>query len=69
MLALVQEAAPHLVRREQAVWAGRLEAEIDNIRAALDWCLAHNESGLGAHILWSLYWFWMRSGRIAEGRR
>ena len=42
-LALAEEAEPHL-RQEDDAWLDRLEAELDNVRAALD----HFESDRGA---------------------
>jgi non-specific serine/threonine protein kinase len=51
------------------MWLDRLEAEIDNLRAAQEWCLAsedHRETGL---LLCSALWlFWDMRGYQREGR-
>jgi predicted ATPase len=66
-LAFALEAQPELVRRDQREWLNRLEAEHDNLRAALTWLLELNpESGLTlAH---ALILFWYTRGRVREGR-
>ncbi len=69
-LKLVREAAPAFFRGpESAAWLDRLEAEHDNLRAALAWSL--NEPGgapaaleLGA----GLWRFWEIRGYLFEGR-
>lgn len=46
-----------------------VEAEYDNLRAALSWCLDHpkfHENGV--LLLVSLNWFWFRRGYLSEGR-
>ena len=66
-LADALEARPELVRPDQRQWLDRLDADHDNLRAALSWLLEHDpESGLTlAHAL-TLFWF--TRGHVREGR-
>ncbi len=48
-------------------WVGRLAAEYDNIRAALEWGLQQNIAGVLSMVP-SLVRFWMRQGHEEEGR-
>jgi predicted ATPase/serine/threonine protein kinase len=68
-LALAEEAKPELERSQQAVWFDRLEAEHDNLRAALLWSLEHEKAETGLRLAGALRWFWMRRGYLSEGRR
>jgi predicted ATPase/transcriptional regulator with XRE-family HTH domain len=43
-LALVERAGPELRSPAAVAWLDRLEAELDNIRAALSWCLDAEEA-------------------------
>jgi predicted ATPase/DNA-binding NarL/FixJ family response regulator len=54
---------------QQAVWLQSLEAEHDNIRAALAWCLDASEPELGLSAAGLLSWFWIVRGYVQEGRR
>jgi predicted ATPase len=46
-----------------------VEAEHDNLRAALSWCLDNPKfHELGVLLLVSLNWFWFRRGYLSEGR-
>ncbi|TVZ80424.1 putative ATPase [Streptomyces sp. BK340] len=56
--ALVEQAEPQLRSAAQLPWIGRLESELDNIRAALDRTLrAGDEAEAGAIVL-AIGWFW-----------
>ncbi len=46
-----------------------VEAEHDNLRATLAWCLEGLENlDMGAYILSTMDWFWFRRGYLSEGR-
>jgi predicted ATPase/class 3 adenylate cyclase len=66
-LALAEEAEPHL-RQASGEWLDRLEAEHDNIRAALDW-LEQADTALAARLTAAVWRFWSLRGHLAEGRR
>ena len=68
-LGLAEEADAGTRGPEQATWLDRLEAEHDNLRAALDWC-REDEAGAGAglRLAKAMYRFWRVRGHLAEGR-
>ena len=68
-LALAERAAPELGGRDQVAWLDRLEAEHDNLRAALAWSQAGDQDG-GAELrlAGALGRFWRVRGHVAEGR-
>jgi predicted ATPase/class 3 adenylate cyclase len=66
-LALVQEAEPHLARHEQLVWFARLEADLDNLRAALRWHLEQGAAIEGLRLCSALLAVWAQR-RTIEGR-
>jgi tetratricopeptide (TPR) repeat protein len=66
-LALAEEAAAHL-EWDQGPWLKRLEAEIDNFRAALDVLEAGGESQGALRLAGSLTGFW-EGGYLTEGRQ
>ncbi|MFF4899039.1 ATP-binding protein [Streptomyces sp. NPDC001068] len=50
--------------------AARAEAELPNLRAALDHCLTEpDEAHLGQYLAGSLWFYWVGCGRLSEGRR
>ena len=67
-LARAEEAEPHL-RREDDVWLDRLEAEQDNVRAALDLFETTGEHELELRLCGAYWWVWSLRGPLGDGRR
>ncbi|HET7037693.1 MAG TPA: NB-ARC domain-containing protein, partial [Thermomicrobiaceae bacterium] len=67
--ALATRAALFLHGPDQIAWLDQLEAEHDNLRAALQWSLAEGDPVLGLHLAVALSPFWEARGRLSEGRR
>jgi tetratricopeptide (TPR) repeat protein len=66
---LVQRAEPELTRAGQVTWLNRLQREHDNLRLALEWCLAAPERGeQSVELASALCWFWMKRGYFREGQ-
>ena len=67
-LALAEEAEPALLGPQQRSWLERLDAERDNLRAALTWATEEDEADIGLRIGASLWRYWQMRGSDAEGR-
>ena len=57
-LVLAEEAEPGLLGPQQREWLERLDAELDNIRAALTWAVEAGEAAVGLRIGSGLWRFW-----------
>jgi len=68
-LRLAEQAESELVGAQQVLWLERLEAEHDNVRAAIDWALASGEVEDGLRLAGAMWRFWFIHGYFAEGRR
>ncbi len=68
-LTLAEEAYPQLRGPDQLEWLERLEAEHDNMRAALTWASERNEAEVALRLGSALSWFWSVRGYYSEGRR
>jgi predicted ATPase/class 3 adenylate cyclase len=69
-LALVEKAAPMLESPEVGKWLDVLEADLDNIRAAIEWSLSEKQGAEAAQRLAaSLHQFWVLRGGSLEGHR
>jgi predicted ATPase/DNA-binding SARP family transcriptional activator len=68
--ALAEAAEPGLRGPQTGAWLERLDAELENIRAAMSWALTASEEELGLRIgtpLWR-YWSFRNYEREARGR-
>jgi predicted ATPase/class 3 adenylate cyclase len=61
-------AEPKLVGREAAIWLGRLDADHENLRAALAWLRQQPDPARAVDLAGSLWRFWWLRGHISEGR-
>jgi predicted ATPase/DNA-binding SARP family transcriptional activator/DNA-binding CsgD family transcriptional regulator len=68
-LALAEDAEPRLRGPEDVKWLERLEAEHDNMRAALSWVAKGGDVELGLRLAGALMLFWEAHGHYSEGRR
>jgi predicted ATPase len=68
-LGVAEEAEPALRGPDQVAWLDRLEAEHDNLRAALAWSDGEaSDPERMARLAAALYRFWWRRGYLSEGR-
>src|SRR5215207_4549598 len=68
-LTLAEEAYPELKGANQLDWLERLEAEHDNMRAALSWASQRKEAEVALRLGGALRLFWRMRGYHSEGRR
>ena len=70
---LAEQAESSLRGPSQQVWRDRLEAELDNLRAALTWTLAGSDdpedADTGLRLVGALWYFWFQRGLTGEARR
>jgi tetratricopeptide (TPR) repeat protein len=69
MLALAEEARPHLVMDDQIKWLQVLEDEHDNFRAALEWIAVHADPETELRLAGALSAFWEFRAYLSEGQR
>jgi predicted ATPase/DNA-binding SARP family transcriptional activator len=68
-LELAEQAFKEIYGPDAALWLDRLEAERDNLYAALDWTLRHPETATGLQLAGALSRFWYVRGYAEEGLR
>jgi predicted ATPase/transcriptional regulator with XRE-family HTH domain len=67
-LSLAEEAEPGVKGRDQVDWLDKLEAENDNLRAAIGESLEAQDVRSAARFGWALRMYWLMRGRQGEGR-
>ncbi|HVN56314.1 MAG TPA: tetratricopeptide repeat protein [Anaerolineaceae bacterium] len=65
---LVEAAEPELLFQNQVRWFKLLQAENDNLRAAIEWSLESKQTENALRMLGALLWFWFSYGSTREGR-
>lgn len=68
LLSFCEEIEPELTGERSDVALARMEAEHDNVRAALDWALVH-EPAVGLRIGGAVWRFWQQRTHLEEGQR
>jgi RNA polymerase sigma factor (TIGR02999 family) len=63
---LAEAAEPHLMSTGREPWLRRLDAEHNNLRAALAWTVSA-DAELGLRLAGALRWFWYYRGHFGEG--
>lgn len=67
-LELAEQAEPRLLGTDQLIWLERLEQELDNIRAALEWSSKGEHIVAGLRLAGALWRFWDVRSHWSEGR-
>jgi predicted ATPase/DNA-binding SARP family transcriptional activator len=67
-LVLAEQAAPELIRPDQAATLDRLDRALDNVRAALRWMWEQGQTELGLRLAGALERFWFTRGFLGEGQ-
>jgi predicted ATPase/DNA-binding XRE family transcriptional regulator len=68
-LALAEQAAPALAGPDAVAWLARLDAEHDNLRAALRWVLDEGDGLAALRLAGALGRYWAHRGHLSEGRQ
>ena len=66
-IELAETAEPHLRRAEQLEWLATLEADHDNISAAMRAAIAAGEAQAAMRLAAAAGWYWWLGGRRTEG--
>jgi predicted ATPase/transcriptional regulator with XRE-family HTH domain len=67
-LASAEEAARGFFSPATAFWLDRVETDHANLRAAMRWCLEHEDAERGLRLAAALWSFWYVRGYATEGR-
>ncbi|HVE52096.1 MAG TPA: winged helix-turn-helix domain-containing protein, partial [Ramlibacter sp.] len=72
LVAFAEAISRHLGGEDQLLWQARAEAELDNIRVALDWAREAGHTQAGLRLLNALHRYWYRNmnwGEVADWQR
>jgi predicted ATPase/DNA-binding CsgD family transcriptional regulator/DNA-binding transcriptional regulator YiaG len=70
MAELAEESEPYMTSAARDPWMARLDADLDNMRAALAWSVSERgDPQIGLRLAGALGWYWEHKGHFAEGWR
>jgi predicted ATPase/DNA-binding XRE family transcriptional regulator len=69
LLSLAEKADKELRGPHQPEWLNRLNAMLDNVRAALDWGIETGQTETTLQLASSLWWFWVMRSEFNEARQ
>jgi non-specific serine/threonine protein kinase len=67
-LALAAAGYDHVFGPSPLDWLERCEAELDTMRAVLNWALEREDATTAQGLCGTLFWFWYIPGHLSEGR-
>jgi non-specific serine/threonine protein kinase len=67
-LSIAEPGYAGLFGPEHRDWLERLEAEHDNLRAALGWAIEYRDASIAQRLTFALCRFWYLRGHLSEGR-
>ena len=67
-VAFVEEAAAGLAGEAASTWLAQVDAELPNVRAALDWSTTAADPDAGVRIVGSLTLYWFNRSELTVGR-
>ncbi len=67
-LTLAEMAESHMEGPQQQAWSARLEADHDNLRAAIQWVIDRGNTAAGLRFGAALWRFWWKRGYLKEGQ-
>jgi predicted ATPase len=69
-LAFAEAATPHLVGPGQGEWLARIDAELENLLAAHEWCnRSPDGASHGLRLLLAIRFYWLNRGLMGLGQR
>jgi predicted ATPase len=68
-LGLAEQGEREFLGPRQGAWYDRLDADLDNFRAALTWSLTHQDVETAGRLAGALMAWWVARGRASEGLR
>ncbi len=63
-----EEAERQIEGSEWKLWLALVDEDLDNFRAAMSWAANSGDVDLCLNVCVCLAWFWLRRGRLVEGR-